>query len=89
MGECSIQSYNHFVHSDDFIHVLFFYVNAANHSDVWTLATSMESHKSEIENWDLGAGIYIAFYLIRSSLQEENSTTSELVRIKKTQHYEI
>lgn len=49
----------------------------------------MESHKSEIENWDLGAGMYIVFYLIRSSLQEENNTMSDLVRIKKTQHCEI
>lgn len=40
----------------------------------------MENHKSEIENWDLGAGIYVSFYLIRSSLQEDNNTMSELVR---------
>lgn len=40
----------------------------------------MEDHKSEIENWDLGAGIYISFYLIRSSLQEDNNTMAELVR---------
>ena len=41
----------------------------------------MEDHKSEIENWDLGAGIYISFYLLRSSLQEDNDKTmTELVR---------
>jgi nuclear pore complex protein Nup98-Nup96 len=39
----------------------------------------MEDYKSEIENWDLGAGIYISFYLLRSSLQEDNITMSELV----------
>jgi nuclear pore complex protein Nup98-Nup96 len=39
----------------------------------------MEDQKSEIENWDLGAGIYISFYLLRSSLQEDNNTMSELV----------
>lgn len=52
---------------------------AAQHSEIWRLATSMEDYKSEIENWDLGAGIYISFYLLRSSLQEDNITMSELV----------
>jgi nuclear pore complex protein Nup98-Nup96 len=52
---------------------------AAKHSEIWRLATSMEDQKSEIENWDLGAGIYISFYLLRSSLQEDNNTMSELV----------
>lgn len=40
----------------------------------------MEDHKSEIEHWDLGAGMYISFYLLRSSLQEENNTMHGLVR---------
>lgn len=39
----------------------------------------MEEHKSEIADWDLGAGIYIEFYVIRSSLQEE-TVMSESVR---------
>lgn len=51
---------------------------SAKHSEVWTLATSMEDHKSEIEDWDLGAGVYISFYLLRSSLQEDNHTMTEL-----------
>lgn len=38
----------------------------------------METHKSEIENWEFGAGIYISFYSLRSSLQENNEA-SELV----------
>lgn len=51
---------------------------SAKHTEIWRLATSMEDHKSEIENWDLGAGIYISFYLLRSSLQEDNNAMSEL-----------
>ncbi|CAL9006063.1 unnamed protein product [Prunus brigantina] len=51
---------------------------SAEHSEIWRLATSMEDYKSEIENWDLGAGIYISFYLIRSSLQEADNTMNEL-----------
>lgn len=39
----------------------------------------MEDHKSEIDKWDFGAGIYISFYLLRSSLLEDNNCTSELV----------
>ncbi|XP_075666719.1 nuclear pore complex protein NUP96 [Castanea sativa] len=55
---------------------------SAKHSEIWRLATSMEDHKSEIENWDLGAGIYISFYLLRSSLQEDNVSMSELDSIE-------
>ncbi|XAR50491.1 hypothetical protein NMG60_11004833 [Bertholletia excelsa] len=51
---------------------------SAEHAEIWRLATSMEDHKSEIENWDLGAGIYISFYILRSSLQEDNNTMSEM-----------
>ena len=33
----------------------------------------MEGHKSEIADWDLGAGMYIDFYLIKSSLQDDDA----------------
>lgn len=39
----------------------------------------MEDHKSEIEDWDLGAGIYISFYLLRSSLQEDSDTMNQVI----------
>ncbi|KAK3021826.1 hypothetical protein RJ639_047181, partial [Escallonia herrerae] len=51
---------------------------SAKHSEIWRLATTMEDYKSEIEDWDLGAGIYLSFYLLRSSLQEDNTTMSDL-----------
>ncbi|RWR82966.1 nuclear pore complex protein NUP96 [Cinnamomum micranthum f. kanehirae] len=38
------------------------------HSEIWRLATTMEEHSSEIADWDLGAGIYIDFYTIKSYL---------------------
>ncbi|KAF5726971.1 hypothetical protein HS088_TW22G00657 [Tripterygium wilfordii] len=56
-------------------HTLFLSVN---HSEIWRLATCMEDHKSEIDKWDLGAGIYVSFYLLRSSLQGDNNTMTEL-----------
>lgn len=31
----------------------------------------MELYKDEISEWDLGAGIYIDFYDLRSSMKEE------------------
>lgn len=39
----------------------------------------MEDHKSEIENWELGAGIYISFYLLRNSLQGDTNAMTESV----------
>lgn len=51
---------------------------AGKHSEIWRVVTSMEDHKSEIENWDLGGGIYISFFLLRSSLHEERNTMNEL-----------
>ncbi|XP_058004732.1 nuclear pore complex protein NUP96 isoform X1 [Hevea brasiliensis] len=73
--ECENWQKAHYIFITSVSHKLFL---SANHSEIWRLATSMEDHKSEIENWDLGAGIYISFYLIRSSLQENNNTMSEL-----------
>lgn len=55
---------------------------SGKHSEIWRLATSMEDHKSEIENWDLGAGIYISFYTLRSSLEEDDDTMTELVSLE-------
>nr|XP_043637136.1 nuclear pore complex protein NUP96 [Erigeron canadensis] len=51
-------------------------------SEIWRLATSMEDHKSEIENWDLGAGIYLSFYLLRSALKGEDDTMTKLVSLE-------
>nr|KYP48133.1 Nuclear pore complex protein Nup98-Nup96 [Cajanus cajan] len=50
----------------------------AKHAEIWRIATSMEDHKSEIENWELGAGIYISFYLMRNSLQGDADAMTEL-----------
>ena len=39
----------------------------------------MEEHKSEIENWDVGAGIYMTFYTLRISLEEDDDAMTEMV----------
>ncbi|OIW16438.1 hypothetical protein TanjilG_19154 [Lupinus angustifolius] len=50
----------------------------AKHTEIWRIVTSMEDHKSEIENWELGAGIYISFYWMRNSLQGDTNAMTEL-----------
>ncbi|KAL8226116.1 hypothetical protein R6Q57_018673 [Mikania cordata] len=52
---------------------------SGKHSEILRLTTSMEDHKSEIENWELGAGIFITFYSLKSSLKDDDDTMTELV----------
>jgi hypothetical protein len=33
----------------------------------------LENHKYEIADWDLGAGIYVDFYVLKNSMQERNA----------------
>jgi hypothetical protein len=33
----------------------------------------LENHKSQIVDWDLGAGIYIDYYILKNSMQEESA----------------
>ncbi|KAK8618993.1 hypothetical protein V6N13_132963 [Hibiscus sabdariffa] len=73
--ECENWQKAHSIFMTSVAHALFL---SANDSEVWKIATFMENHKSEIENWDLGAGIYISFYVLRSSFQEDNNTMAEL-----------
>ncbi|KAL3631789.1 hypothetical protein CASFOL_024773 [Castilleja foliolosa] len=73
--ECANWQKAHTIFLTSVAHSLFL---SAKHSEVWRLATSMEDHKSVIEDWDLGAGLYISFYLLRSSFQEESNTMTEL-----------
>ncbi|KAK1413110.1 hypothetical protein QVD17_34877 [Tagetes erecta] len=56
---------------------------SGNQSEILRYATSMEDHKSEIENWDLGAGIFITFYSLKSSMKEDDGTMTELVSLQE------
>ncbi|CAN8233511.1 unnamed protein product [Cochlearia groenlandica] len=73
--ECENWQRAHSIFMTSVAHSLFL---SANHSEIWRIATSMDDRKSEIENWDLGAGIYISFYLLKSSMEEDADTTVEL-----------
>ncbi|CAI0405794.1 unnamed protein product [Linum tenue] len=72
--ECAHWQKAHSIFTTSVAHTLFL---SDKHSEVWRLATHMEEHKSEIENWDLGAGIYISFLQLKSSFQEDNNTMNE------------
>ncbi|GJQ98748.1 ty3-gypsy retrotransposon protein [Tanacetum coccineum] len=56
-------------------------VRKCKQSEIWRLAASMEDHKSEIENWALGAEIYIKYYTLRSSLKEDENSMNERVGV--------
>ncbi|KAK4395386.1 Nuclear pore complex protein [Sesamum angolense] len=73
--ECGNWQRAHSIFMISVAHSLFL---SGKHSEIWRLTTSMEDYKSEIEDWDLGAGIYISFYLLRSSMQEDSNTMTEL-----------
>ncbi|PAN51343.1 hypothetical protein PAHAL_9G587000 [Panicum hallii] len=46
---------------------------SSNHQEIWEITSALENHKSEIADWDLGAGIYIDFYILKNSMQEESA----------------
>lgn len=72
--ECGNWQKAHSIFMTSVAHSLFL---SAKHSEIWRLITSMEDHKSEIEEWDLGAGMYISFFTLRTSLQENSTAMTE------------
>ncbi|CAN0838877.1 Nuclear pore complex protein NUP96 [Linum grandiflorum] len=72
--ECGKWQKAHSIFTTSVAHTLFL---SGDHSEVWRLATLMEEHKSEIEDWELGAGIYMSFFMLKSSFEEDNSTMNE------------
>uniref|UniRef100_A0A1J3FRD3 Nuclear pore complex protein NUP96 n=1 Tax=Noccaea caerulescens TaxID=107243 RepID=A0A1J3FRD3_NOCCA len=77
--ECANWQKAHSIFMTSVAHSLFL---SANHTEIWRIATSMDDRKSEIENWDLGAGIYMSFYLLKSSLEEDADTMVELESVE-------
>lgn len=73
--ECGNWQKAHSIFVTSVSHTLFL---SDEHSEIWRLATLMEDNKSEIENWHLGAGIYLSFYDLRNSLHEESDTLIQL-----------
>ncbi|XP_062210054.1 nuclear pore complex protein NUP96 [Phragmites australis] len=46
---------------------------SSKHQEIWDITSALENHKSEIADWDLGAGIYIDYYILKNSLQQESA----------------
>lgn len=46
---------------------------SAKHQEIWDITSSLEVHKSEIADWELSAGIYIDFFILRNSMQEKST----------------
>ncbi|WOL00606.1 nuclear pore complex protein [Canna indica] len=72
--KCSNWRKAHSIFMTSVAHCLFL---SSQHEEIWRITSFMEEHKSQIADWDLGAGIYVDFYILRSQLQEED-TMSEL-----------
>ncbi|PKA54513.1 hypothetical protein AXF42_Ash000348 [Apostasia shenzhenica] len=60
---------------------------SSNDSEIWRITSIMEEHKSKIADWDIGAGIYIDFYIIRGSLQEETATSEPDLLARRNDEY--
>lgn len=67
---CSNWQKAHSIFMTSVAHALFL---SSKHSEIWRITSSLEEHKLEIADWDLGAGIYIDFYRIKSSLQDDDA----------------
>ncbi|KAL5576099.1 hypothetical protein UlMin_017798 [Ulmus minor] len=73
--ECAHWQKAHTIFITSVAHTLFL---SGKNSEIWRLATLMEDHKSEIENWDLGGGVYISFYFLRSTFLEDMTALASL-----------
>lgn len=46
---------------------------SSKHQEIWDITNVLENHKSEIADWDVGAGIYIDYFIIKNSMQEDST----------------
>ncbi|KAH0449693.1 hypothetical protein IEQ34_020385 [Dendrobium chrysotoxum] len=68
--KCSMWQKAHSIFMTTVAHSLYL---SSKDAEVWRTASIMEEHKLEIADWDVGAGIFIDFYVLRSSLQNDIS----------------
>jgi nuclear pore complex protein Nup98-Nup96 len=70
-------------------HVLFMTTVAASlflnseHSEIWQFASQLEGHLSEVEDWDLGAGIYIEFLTLKSSFLDKSNPVEGMETVEE------
>lgn len=68
--QCSNWKKAHTIFMTSVAHSLFL---SSKHQEIWDITSALENQKSEIADWDLGAGIYIDYYILRNSMQEEST----------------
>uniref|UniRef100_A0A0A9H9G9 Uncharacterized protein n=1 Tax=Arundo donax TaxID=35708 RepID=A0A0A9H9G9_ARUDO len=44
---------------------------SSKHQEIWNITSALENHKFEITDWDLDAGIYIEYYLLRTRCKKK------------------
>jgi nuclear pore complex protein Nup98-Nup96 len=59
------------------------FVFTVEHSQVWQVASQLEGHDTEVENWDIGAGLYIEFYTLKTSFVDSFGPVDELDSLEK------
>ncbi|BBN00670.1 nuclear pore complex protein Nup98-Nup96 [Marchantia polymorpha subsp. ruderalis] len=55
----------------------------AEHSDVWRLVSQLEHNKADLENFELGAGIFFDFYNLKTNLSSEDDVMEEMDTLEK------
>jgi hypothetical protein len=60
---------------------------SAKHQEIWDITNVLENHKPEIADWDIGAGIYIDYFIIKNSMQEDNAMNDDSVSILFLQNF--
>lgn len=80
--ECSMWQKAHSIFMTSVVHPLFL---SSEDSEIRRITSIMEQHKSEIADWDIGAGIFIDFYVIRSSLQEDITLSESDILAEKNE----
>ncbi|KAF8718221.1 hypothetical protein HU200_025715 [Digitaria exilis] len=68
--QCGNWKKAHTIFMTSVAHIMFL---SSHHQEIWEITSALENHKSEIADWDLGAGIYIDFYILKNSMQEESA----------------
>ncbi|CAN6313894.1 unnamed protein product [Urochloa humidicola] len=68
--QCGNWKKAHIIFMTSVAHTMFL---SSNHQKIWEITSALENHKSEIADWDLGAGIYIDFYNLKDLMQEESA----------------
>lgn len=55
----------------------------SEYAEIWQFASQLEGHLTEVEDWDLGAGIYIEFLTLKSSFKDTSNVVEGLESLEE------